>query len=85
MNKFDYEYKEAIEHFEKYINNDCYTDKMQKYCKIAIKSIEKDIPKKPKLSYDGDYCPNCNIKIDWQSHLRCPNCGQNMDWSDYNA
>ena len=50
---------------------------------IAIKALEKQIPKKPKIDdrYVMYICPCCNdfIKV---SHNCCQNCGQAIDWSD---
>ena len=50
---------------------------------VATKSIEKQIPKKPKTDdrYVMYICPCCNdfIKV---SHNCCQNCGQKLDWSD---
>ena len=50
---------------------------------IAIKALEKQIPKKPITDdrYIMYICPRCNdfIKV---SHNYCPNCGQELDWSD---
>ena len=53
------------------------------YAELAIKALEKQIPKKPKTDdrYIMYICPCCNdfIKV---SHNYCPNCGQELDWSD---
>ena len=50
---------------------------------IAIKALEKQIPKKPKIDdrYVMYICPCCNdfIKV---RHNCCQNCGQAIDWSD---
>lgn len=55
--------------------------------RIAIDSIKKQIPKKPKDRYktkyvwDSAYCPvcNCGITARW---VYCQCCGQKLDWSD---
>lgn len=68
------------------------------YCKsanIAIKALEKQIPKKPFYTFSEDEeilasCEICDSNIDWtyQGYWRkgqpnyCKNCGQKLDWSD---
>lgn len=58
--------------------------------KMAIKALEKQIPKKP--IEDGYYdepcvCPNCGSNVineadnDYQFNY-CYHCGQALDWSD---
>ena len=61
---------------------------------IAIKALEKQIPKKPniegdgyadgQLVYDTWICPFCgkHYEIDYDSYDYCPNCGQHIDRSD---
>lgn len=61
--------------------------------KIAIKSLEKQIPKKPdiegdgyadgQLVYDTWICPNCeeHYEIDYDDYDYCPKCGQAIDKS----
>lgn len=48
---------------------------------MAIKALEKQIPKKPKTDdrYVMYICPWCNdfVKV---SHNYCQNCGQKLDW-----
>lgn len=61
--------------------------------RIAIKALEKQIPKKPELWHNQPYppewadddwgyrCPACgNEEIDYPEH-HCI-CGQTIDWSD---
>ena len=63
--------------------------------KIAIKALEKQIPKKPDLEgdgydengelvYDTGYCPNCRheFEVYYDATKYCPNCGQALDWGD---
>ena len=62
----------------------CYiTDVDAPALEMAIKALEKQIPKKPKTDdrYVMYICPCCNdfIKV---SHNCCQNCGQAIDWSD---
>ena len=61
---------------------------------IAVKALEKQIPKKPNvegdgyadgvLIYDTWICPHCEIRyeIDYDDYAYCPNCGQAIDRSD---
>ena len=68
--------------------------------KVAIEALEKQIPKKLKVTECGRFgfwfiCPNCggNIAMVWDSVWKkgyympnyCHNCGQALDWSDNNA
>ena len=51
---------------------------------IAIKSLEKQIPKKPMFNGNNWYrCVNgCEIhKKQFEKDWYCPNCGQKLDWS----
>lgn len=65
----------------------------QEAVEIAIKALEKQIPKKPTLEgdgyalggglvYDTWICPNCekDYEVDYQDYDYCPNCGQCIDW-----
>lgn len=54
---------------------------------VAIKAIEKQIPKKAKLHRtfealdmtDSIYlCPSCGVMLDTENY--CTNCGQAIDW-----
>ena len=63
---------------------------------IAIKALEKQIPKKPniegdgyadgQLVYDTWICPCCenHYEIDYDNYEYCPNCGQHIDRSELN-
>ena len=63
---------------------------------IAIKALEKQIPKKPniegdgyadgQLVYDTWICPCCEkrYEIDYDNYDYCPNCGQHIDRSEIN-
>ena len=50
---------------------------------IAIKALEKQIPKKPKTDdrYVMYICPRCNEFIKINKNY-CMNCGQKLDWSE---
>lgn len=61
---------------------------------MAIKAMEKQIPKKPDLEgdgyadghlvYDTWICPRCGVKyeVDYEEYDWCPDCGQRIDWSE---
>ena len=55
---------------------------------MAIKALEKQIPKKliNTCQYVSGCCPNCKKYIsDWLEYNKfmcCPYCGQKLDWSD---
>ena len=61
---------------------------------LAIKALEKQIPKKPEiwgdgyadgqLVYDSYDCPNCGktYELDYDDYDYCPKCGQKFDWSE---
>lgn len=59
---------------------------MQKALDIAIKSIKKQIPKKPGVVDGMRYCTSCNtqttkrILMGWEKC--CPDCGQRIDWRE---
>lgn len=60
------------------------------YIKLAINSLEKQIPKKPVKSenqvaryVNTYYCPICNLGITGTNIAKwCYHCGQKLDWSD---
>lgn len=72
-----------------YINM-CSVEEME----IAIKALEKQIPKNPDLIGDGyedrgyliyDFwiCPFCRTDYElYDNYKFCPKCGQALDWSD---
>ena len=51
--------------------------------KVAIRALEKQIPKKPKTDdrYVMYICPRCNEFIKINKNY-CMNCGQKLDWSE---
>ena len=65
----------------------CYiTDVDAEPLKLAIKALERQIPKKPIYGAANIKCPNCeatllyyfySFKIDY-----CDECGQRLDWSE---
>ena len=50
---------------------------------MAIKSLEKQIPKKTNILYEDNifrrehFCPCCGKSVIW---YYCPHCGQKLDW-----
>lgn len=53
---------------------------------IAVKAMEKQIPKKVRIEHHPKYgratfCPNCN-RMDVECWSYCPDCGQAIDWSE---
>ena len=67
-------------------NNDCkFTEDDYKANEMAIKALEKQIPKKPLFNGNNWYrCVNgCEIhKKQFEKDWYCPKCGQKLDWSD---
>ena len=67
----------------------CYiTDVDAEPLRLAIKALERQIPKKPVYGAANIKCPNCgatllyyfySFKIDY-----CDECGQRLDWSEEN-
>ena len=69
-------------------------DKVAEAVRLAVKAIEKQIPKTPnyegdgywdgELVYDTWICPNCgkDYEVDYDDYKYCPECGQAIDWSD---
>ena len=51
---------------------------------LAIKALEKQIPKKPIFTEDKQFalCPCCDMKGLTDKQKYCDNCGQAIDWSD---
>jgi hypothetical protein len=69
--------------------NMCESDDMHN----AIVALEKQIPKKPKITIYNGYCPQCgeafgriNIETAALTGFKyfgfCPICGQALDWGD---
>lgn len=66
-------------------------ERCNKACRVAVKALKKQIPKKTTHPYK--YCLNhqCSTCGDWEwsTYISgkwkpnyCPNCGQALDWSD---
>ena len=63
---------------------DFYDEEFAKALALAIKTIEKQIPKKPIQAGNGHKCVCCDHYIDqrdWHSSY-CGVCGQKLDWGD---
>lgn len=54
------------------------------YSELAIRALEKQIPKKPDFTEDKEFalCPCCNGKGLFDKQKYCDNCGQKLDWSE---
>lgn len=56
---------------------------------MAVKALEKQIPKKVMLVSKNDYhivyCPRCGFRFFQYGLLFCGECGQALDWSDRNG
>ena len=67
---------------------------LQESIDMAIKALEKQIPKKPpvvnrpSIFIKVPVCPNCSTSEHYQplygKTKYCSNCGQKLDWSDSN-
>ena len=61
--------------------------------KCAVEALEKQIPKKPKVSFQSEFywCPDCECAIKMRIEKKtkniryCPFCGQALDWSERNG
>ena len=47
---------------------------------MAIKTLEKQIPKKAELCYEDLICPVCGSDVEWKRY--CEECGQRIDTGD---
>ena len=72
-------------------SNDCkFTEDDYRANEMAIKALEKQIPRKPIKSekqvvryVNTYYCPICNLGITGTNIAKwCYHCGQKLDWSD---
>ena len=65
----------------------CYiTDVDAEPLKLAIKALERQIPKKPIYGAANIKCPNCEATLLYYFHSfkvdYCDECGQRLDWSE---
>lgn len=85
--------EKAITYIDRMSDEDCYTAEAYEAMRMAIKALEKQIPKKP--IHDGyDYrCPSCRTAVEyecmvnnpdalksWTRDSFCGDCGQAIDW-----
>lgn len=88
--------QEAIQHYKYGIKCDIFSEPVITYAKIAIESIEKQIPKKPIVQkrrifdcinqiqiYNVTLCPTCGKVLYTQFREYPCKCGQMIDWSEY--
>ena len=79
--------EQAISHFWYGVSHDIFSEPVTTYAKLAIDSLEKQIPKKPIEKYtdhdgtEAGLCPFCNEGVDEKMNF-CSYCGQAIDWSD---
>ena len=85
-------YEEAIKYAKENIL--AYTSEMAEFEKMAIKALEKQVPKMPdyegdgysdgELVYDTWICPNCGkyYEVDYDDYKYCPECGQAIDFGE---
>lgn len=85
--------KEALEYFKRRKEQTKLKDRVQQAEDLAIKALEKQIPKRAISTYIGNYkCPTCENYIDITDDdlyvyeivplEYCPNCGQALDWGE---
>lgn len=89
--------KQAIEIFESRLEISDYEKQIPEYyqaMRMAIKALEKQIPKKVKI--EQWICTKCDCGFEFSKHhgdgyysiplenktKYCPNCGQKLDWSE---
>lgn len=82
--------KEALEYFKRRKEQIKMSGRAQQAEDLAIKALEKQIPKKPINCSGRDWylCPNClrtiKKRIEDSDHdiKFCPFCGQRLKWGD---
>lgn len=84
--------REAIEVFQGHVKwLKCIDDKgceeacrcCIEYFETAIEALEKQFPKKPRISRAYYGCPDCaTIRSLRQKHNYCQDCGQKLDWRE---
>lgn len=85
-----YNLKHCVTAYEAQNPNNLTCDLTWKTLDIAVKALEKQIPKKPikskeqKIRYVNTYyCPTCNLGFTGFNIAKwCYHCGQKLDWSD---
>lgn len=86
-------YEEALEYFTRRKTQLGLSDTIQQAEDLAIKALEKQIPKKP-INVEKHYyeCPRCKQDLGVSNDdifvyeipipMYCSECGQALDWSD---
>ena len=77
--------KRAIEHYRYGVSNDIFSEPVTIYAELAVKALEKQIPKKPLEEtkfYGNGKCPSCGAVFMDKSTNYCGNCGQALDWEE---
>lgn len=81
--------KEALEYFKRRKEQIGLSDRIQQAENLAIKALEKRMPKKPVTEKDKvifgivcGRCPECDSDVYSTTNLYCHNCGQALDWSE---
>ena len=81
--------KEALEYFKRRKEQTELNDRVQQAEDLAIKALEKQIPKKPVTEKDKvifgivcGRCPECDSAVYSTTNLYCHICGQALDWSE---
>ena len=72
--------EEAIKSLSAFIDNEAYTDKFQSVCKLAVKALQKQIPKKPYWERCDLNCKVCG-EVVYADDNYCLSCGQAIDWT----
>lgn len=84
-------YEEAITHINRSVLLRHDRQKDTGAVRLALYSLEKQIPRKPVNKSNGKriencdvvVCPNCNKRLKLKSKGRyCDKCGQAIDWSE---
>lgn len=78
--------KEALEYFKRRKEQTELNDRVQQAEDLAIKALEKQIPRKPKKNLDGNLACQCGFVVQNGKNRKCiyycTYCGQRLDWGD---
>ena len=83
--------KLLISHYEKKATPRIPLTEIRLSLSCALECVEKQIPKKPMISYDERVkenwcsCSVCAFGFGWKRTVHykyCPDCGQKLDWDD---
>ena len=83
--------KLLISHYEKKATPRIPLTEIRWSLSCALECVEKQIPKKPMISYDERVkenwcsCSVCAFGFGWKRTVHykyCPDCGQKLDWDD---